>query len=75
MVCTICFNVSGLISLLKQDRYSSKVIKHINNPHVMYMIFHWLKAVRTCIALAENGLVKMTVLLNKDTITSHGLNQ
>ena len=53
MVCIICFDVFVLIRVVKHDRYSSKVIKLVNNPaeHDVSGIslantgqaMHWLK--------------------------------
>ena len=80
MVCIIYFDVFKLIRFLKLGRYSSKVIKPVNNPDVMYMAFYWLN--QSCYALAEIShamhWVKLAELLCKfylkRMLASHGLN-
>ena len=71
MVCIICFDVFALIKFLKHDRQSSEVTKPMNNPNMMYAIFHWLELVRPCIA--QKCLDSNPASL-KRTIDSHSIN-
>ena len=40
MVCIICFDVFTLIRFLEHGRYSSQLIKLVNNSDVTYMTFY-----------------------------------